>query len=149
MNCRSIDEQAVKSEDTTDVPAAIRCAACAFIACGVVMLSYGKVLQILNGWLDAGDYSPKVIGALGMAVISLGILHRARWAWWLGIGLALFALVGGGFAAVMLFALRPAEWDALMTPRGSFLILGVTIALLSTIVILLLLPRSRAAFSRR
>jgi hypothetical protein len=94
-------------------------------------------------------YSPKVIGALSIAAISLGLLHRARWAWWLGIVYALFVLVGGGFAAVMVLTLRSAEWDALMTPRGSYLILGVTIALFATIVILLLLPRSRAAFRRR
>lgn len=87
MNRRSIDEQAVNN-NRQNVPVAIRRAVCAYIALGVVMLTHGKVIQMLNGWHDAGDYSPKVIGALGMAVIALGIFHRARWAWWLGIGYA-------------------------------------------------------------
>ena len=139
----------MKNDDRPNVRPAIRWAACAFIALGVMMLVHGKVLQMFNGWHDAAGHSPKVIGALGMAAISLGLLHQARWAWWLGIGYALFVLAGGGFAVLMFLTLRPAEWDALMTPRGPYLMLGVTIALLATIVILLLLPRSRAAFRRR
>jgi hypothetical protein len=63
MNRKSIYEQAVNNDDKPNVPAAIRCAAYAFIANGVMMLAYGNVLQMLNGWHDAvgllakGDWS--------------------------------------------------------------------------------------------
>ena len=125
-------------------PMTVRWAALALVAYACVVLVSATVLQAINDWQAVGD--PRaVVRGLGVALVAWGLLRRARWAWWLGVALALFWIVSGVAGLVMFLSIRTDEAEALLPP-AFYPLLGVTITLLTVALVLLVLPRSRAAF---
>jgi hypothetical protein len=128
----------------TGLPATLRWAAIALAAYGLVVVVNATVLQAMNDWVGLAEYPRALIRPMGLALAVWGLLRRARWAWWLGLMLALFWLVTSIFALVMFFSVRTPQADALLPP-GFYVVLSATFALLGGATALLLAPSSRAA----
>jgi hypothetical protein len=79
-----------------------------------------------------------------VALVAWGLFRRARWAWWLGLVLALLWLATSVFGLVMFLSVRTPDAEALLPP-GFFVVLTATCALLGAAAALLLAPSSRAA----
>lgn len=139
-----MDESSVAPRKS-GAPATVRWAVLALVAYGLVVLMNATVLQALNDWEGVAEYPRALVRAFGVALVAWGLLRRARWAWWLGVGLGLFWVLSSGFALAMFLRIRTPEAEALL-PSGFYVTLGLTIALLMLAVVLLFLPTSRAAF---
>jgi hypothetical protein len=128
----------------TGVPATLRWAAIALGAYGLVVVVNATVLQAMNDWAGLAEYPRALIRAVGVAFVVWGLLRRSRLAWWLGVVLALFWLAMSVFGVVMFFSVWTPEADGLL-PRGFYVVLTATCALLGGAAALLLAPSSRAA----
>jgi len=131
----------------TGVPATLRWAALVLGAYGLVVVVNATVLQATNDWVGLAEYPRALIRALGAALVAWGLLRRARWAWWLGVVLALFWLATSIFGFLMFLGIRTPEADALLPP-GFYALLATTCVLLGAAAALLLAPSSRAAVGR-
>ena len=124
------------------VPVTVRIAAGALALHAVLAL-----VQAAGGPIAvvAGDRVRALAVAVGMLATAWGLLRALRWAWWLAIGTSVLLLVTWGAALYLVSRLsgdRPTLPVA--TPAGA-----VGAAVLFVAVVLLLLPRSRAAFRAR
>jgi hypothetical protein len=77
-------------------------------------------------------------------LIAWGLLHRARWAWWLGLALATFWLAAGALA-VLVLERGDVYW---LPPSGFQIFLVVSLLSLGLAVALLLSPSARTMFRR-
>jgi hypothetical protein len=130
---------------TSFTPLTLRWAAWLALVYAVVILANATVGQVLTGWEDAKDYPRGLIRAGGFVLIGIGLLRRAKWAWWFGVGMSSFLLLMGLFAVGALLVLHTPETTTSVPPL--FLpVAMLTTGLLVAIIILLLHPRTRAAF---
>jgi hypothetical protein len=126
------------------LPLSVKVAAALFVIYGVAVVLNATIMQRGGGWLAAQDVPRAIIRLFGAGLIAWGLLHRARWAWWLGLIVALLWLVAGVMTLLVLergdvYWLPPSGFQALLVI--SFLSLGLAIALL-------LSPAARGAFRR-
>jgi len=118
------------------------------VAYGLAVLINATIDQNALGWenIEARGFPRAVIRFLGMSLIAWALLKGARWAWWLGVLLPGFFLVGGVVGLGLIFRFRdeaPEVWSAVATP-----LLVLSFVALAAAIVLLLLPSSRAAFRR-
>jgi peptidoglycan/LPS O-acetylase OafA/YrhL len=126
------------------LPLSIKLAAALFVIYGVAVVLNAAIMQSAAGWLTARDIPRAFIRLFGAGLIAWGLLHRARWAWWLGLIVALLWLAAGVMTLFVLergdvYWLPPSGFQAFLVV--SFLSLGLAIALL-------LSPAAREAFRR-
>jgi hypothetical protein len=138
-------ERAMGHPNTPDaLPNSVKLAAALFVGYGVAVVLNATAMQGAAGWVGAGDFPRAVIRLLGTGLIAWGLLHRARWAWWLGLGLAAFWLVAGALA-VLVLERGDVYW---LPPSGFQIFLVVSLLCLGLAVALLLSPSVRSLFHR-
>jgi hypothetical protein len=126
------------------LPNSVKLAAALFVVYGVAVVINAGSMQTAAGWVAAADFPRAWIRLLGTLVIAWGLLHRARWAWWPGLGLAAVWLAAGALTVLVLergdvYWLRPSRLQLFLVV--SLLCLGLSLALL-------LSPSARAIFRR-
>jgi hypothetical protein len=129
---------------TDALPKSVKLAAALFIVYGVAVVLNATAMQSAAGWVAAGDFPRAVIRLLGTGLIAWGLLHRARWAWWLGLALATFWLAAGALA-VLVLERGDVYW---LPPSGFQIFLVVSLLSLGLAVALLLSPSARTMFRR-
>jgi hypothetical protein len=126
------------------LPNSVRLAAALFVAYGVAVVLNATAVQGAAGWVGAGDFPRALIRLFGTGLIGWGLLHRARWAWWLGLILAAVWLVAGALA-VLVLEHGDVHW---LPPGGLQIFLVISLLCLGMAVALLLSPSARAVFRR-
>jgi peptidoglycan/LPS O-acetylase OafA/YrhL len=126
------------------LPNSVKLAAALFVVYGVVVVLNATVMQSADAWVAARGLPRALLRLLGTGLVAWGLLHRARWAWWLGLVLAAFWLAAGALAVLVLehgdvYRLPPSGFQVLLVV--SLLCLGLALALL-------LSPSARTAFHR-
>lgn len=129
---------------TDALPKSVKLAAALFIVYGVAVVLNATAMRSAAGWVAAGDFPRAVIRLLGTGLIAWGLLHRARWAWWLGLALATFWLAAGALA-VLVLERGDVYW---LPPSGFQIFLVVSLLSLGLAVALLLSPSARTMFRR-
>jgi hypothetical protein len=102
------------------------------------------VIQSAAGWAAPRDFPRAVVRLFGTGLIAWGLVHRARWAWWLGVILAAFWLAAGA-AAVLVVERGDVYW---LQPSGFQVFLMVSLLCLGLALALLLSPSARRVFRR-
>ena len=126
------------------LPNSVRLAAALFVAYGVAVVLNATAIQGAAGWVGPGDFPRALIRLFGTGLIGWGLLHRARWAWWLGLILAAVWLVAGALA-VLVLEHGDVYW---LRPGGLQIFLVISLLCLGMAVALLLSPSARAVFRR-
>ena len=126
------------------LPKSVKLAAALFIVYGVAVVLNATAMQSAAGWVAARDFPGAVIRLLGTGLIAWGLLHRARWAWWLGLALAAFWLAAGALA-VLVLERGDVYW---LPPSGFQIFLVVSLLSLGLALALLLSPSARTMFRR-
>ncbi len=130
---------------TTDaLPNNVKLAAALFVVYGVAVVLNAAGMQSTGGWVAPGDFPRALIRLLGTGVIAWGLLHRARWAWWLGLALAAVWLTAGALA-VLVLERGDVYW---LPPSGFQIFLVVSLLCLGLVLALLLSPSARVVFRR-
>jgi hypothetical protein len=129
---------------TETLPATVKFAAGLFVVYGVAVVLNATTVQGATGWVGAADYPRAFIRLLGTGIIAWGLLQRARWAWWLGVVVAVVWLVAGALT-VFVFERGDVHW---LRPSGVQTFLVVSLLCLGLVVALLLSPSARAVFRR-
>jgi hypothetical protein len=126
------------------LPASVKLAAALFVAYGLAVVLNATVMQAGGGWGVARDVPRAMLRLIGTGIIAWGLLRRARWAWWLGLVLAVFWLSAGALA-VLVFERGDVYW---LSPSGFQTFLVVSLVCLGSAVALLISPSARAVFRR-
>lgn len=132
------------SSSSVSLPTSVKLAAALFVVYGVAVVLNASAVQGAAGWVGAADYPRAFIRLLGTGIIAWGLLQRARWAWWLGLVLAVVWLVAGALTVVV-FERGDVHW---LRPSGVQTFLVVSLLCLGLVVALLLSPSARAVFRR-
>jgi hypothetical protein len=130
------------SEATPPVPATVRVAALAVALHAALALAQASGASV---GVVPGDRTRALAAGVGMLATAWGLWRGFAWSWWLAIATGGLLLVMWGAALYLVSRLsgdRPTFPAA--TPVGA---LGAAILLAA--IVLLLLPRSRAAFRAR
>jgi hypothetical protein len=127
------------------LPNSVKLAAALFLVYGVVVVLNATVMQSADTWIAARGLPRALMRLLGTGLIAWGLLHRARWAWWLGLGLAAFWLATGALA-VLVLEHGDVYW---LPPSGFQIFLVVSLLCLGLAFALLLSPSARTVFRRR
>ena len=114
-----------------------------------VVYGLGVVLNAIRaqgelGWSDAGDVGRAVLRLAGCALVAWGLLRGERWAWWLGLALALLWLAAAA-ATMAVLDRGDVHW---LQPSAAQLFLAAGTLSLGLAVALLLTPSARRAFQR-
>jgi hypothetical protein len=126
------------------LPASVRLAAALFVAYGLAVALNATVMQAAGGWGVARDVPRAMLRLVGTGIIAWGLLRRARWAWWLGLVLAVFWLSAGALS-VLVFERGDVYW---LAPSGFQTFLVVSLVSLGSAVALLISPSARSVFRR-
>ena len=126
------------------LPNSVKLAAALFVGYGVAVVLNAAGMQSTGGWVAAGDFPRALIRLLATGVIAWGLLHRARWAWWVGLALAAVWLTAGALA-VLVFEHGDVYW---LRPSGFQIFLVVSLLCLGLSLALLLSPSARGVFRR-
>lgn len=126
------------------VPRSVKLAAALFVVYGIAVVLNAVAVQSAAGWLAPRDFPRALIRLAGTGLIAWGLLHRARWAWWLGLVLATLWLAAGAVTTLVLEH-GDVYW---LQPSGFQIFLAVSLLCLGGALVLLLLPSARAAFRR-
>jgi hypothetical protein len=126
------------------LPNNVKLAAALFVVYGLAVVFNATALQGSANWVAAADFPRALIRLLGTLVIAWGLLHRARWAWWLGVGLAAVGLAAGALA-VLVLERGDVYW---LPPSGLQIFLVVSLLCLGLSLALLLSPSTRTVFRR-
>jgi hypothetical protein len=126
------------------LPATVKLAAALFVAYGLAVVLNATVMQAAGGWAVARDFPRAILRLIGTGIIAWGLLRRARWAWWLGLVLAVFWLSAGALA-VLVLERGDVYW---LSPSGFQTFLVVSLVCLGAAVALLISPSARAVFRR-
>jgi hypothetical protein len=126
------------------LPNNVKLAAALFVVYGVAVVLNATAIQGAAGWVGAADFPRALIRLLGTGLIAWGLLQRARWAWWLGLVLAVVWLVAGALT-VFVFERGDVHW---LQPSSIQTFLVVSLLCLGLVVALLLSPSARAVFRR-
>lgn len=124
------------------LPNSVKLAAALFVVYGVAVVINATTMQSAANWIAAADFPRALIRLLGTMVIAWGLLHRAGWAWWLGLGLAALWLAAGALA-VLVLERGDVYW---LPPSGLQIFLVVSLLSLALSLALLLSPSARAVF---
>jgi hypothetical protein len=124
------------------LPNSVKLAAALFVIYGVAVVLNATAIQGAAGWVAAGDFPRALIRLFGTGFIAWGLLRRARWAWWLGLVVAVVWLVAGALA-VLVLERGDVHW---LPPSGFQVFLVVSLLCLGLAVALLLSPSARAVF---
>jgi hypothetical protein len=135
----------VEARGARALPKAVKLAAGLFVLYGLAVVINALAVQAAAGLAGAQDFPRAMLRLVGTGLIAWGLLHRARWAWWLGLVLAVFWLVAGALA-VLVFERGDLYW---LPPSGFQLVLVGSLVCLGGAVALLLSPSAREAFRRR
>lgn len=121
--------------------ATLRAAAVLFLVYAAALIANAALYTWWSG--DRSEWPRLFIRLLGLGAVAWGLWRRERWAWWLGV------LVGSAFAAFGVVGLWAAHTSGYFAsrpfPAADYGFFGVGIAAVAGAVVLLLLPRSRAA----
>ena len=126
------------------LPNRVKMAAALFVMYGVVVVLNATIMPRADSWVAAHDLPRALLRLLGTGLIAWGLLHRARWAWWLGLGLAAFWLAAGALA-VLVLERGDVYW---LPPSGFQVFLVVSLLCLGLALTLLLSPSARKVFRR-
>jgi hypothetical protein len=126
------------------VPNSVKLAAALFVVYGVAVVLNAAGMQGTGGWVAPGDFPRALIRLLVTVVIAWGLLHRARWAWWLALALAAAWLIAGALTALVLEH-GDVYW---LRPSGFQIFLAVSLLCLGLSVVLLLSRSARGVFRR-
>lgn len=127
-------------------PRVVKHAAALMLAYGILVILNATVLQVLSGWVDAGDYPRAIVRLLGMLLLASGLLQGRRWAWWITVILfslwAFTGLIAMGLALVMG---RGAE---VTWPLNLIVTSAIGFGIMIWVLVLLLQPAARNAIPR-
>lgn len=126
------------------VPRNVSAAAVMFVVYGLAVLLNAIRAQEELGWSDAGDFGRAVLRLAGCALVAWGLLRGERWAWWLGLALALLWLLAAGVTMAVIER-GDLHW---LQPSSAQLFLAVGMLSLGLAVALLLTPSARSRFHR-
>jgi hypothetical protein len=126
------------------LPNSVRLAAALLVVYGVAVVLNAAGMEGTGGWVAPGDLPRALIRLLVTGGIAWGLLHRARWAWWIGLALAALWLTAGALDVLVLDR-GDVYW---LAPSGFQLFLVVSLLCLGLVVALLLSPSARAVFRR-
>lgn len=126
------------------LPKTVKLAAALFVLYGVAVVINAVAVQGAAGWAVAWDFPRAILRLIGTGLIGWGLLRRARWAWWLGLILAVFWLVAGALV-VLVFERGDVYW---LPPSGFQIFLAGSLGCLGGGVALLLSPSARKVFPR-
>jgi hypothetical protein len=126
------------------LPLSVKLAAALFVLYGLAVVLNATAMQGAAGWAAPRDFPRAVVRLVGTGLIAWGLVQRARWAWWLGLVLALFWLAAGALAVLVLDR-GDVYW---LPPSGFQTFLVVSLISLGAAVAFLLSPSARAAFRR-
>jgi hypothetical protein len=132
----------LRSPDT--LPASVKLAAALFVGYGLAVALNATVMQAAAGWGAPHDFPRAILRLIGTGLIAWGLLRRVRWAWWLGLLLAVYWLSAGALA-VLVLERGDVYW---LPPSGFQTLLVVSLVCLGAAVALLLSPSARAVFRR-
>jgi peptidoglycan/LPS O-acetylase OafA/YrhL len=134
----------VELRKSETLPANVKLAAALFVLYGLAVVLNVTVMQTAAGWGAPRDFPRAILQLIGAGLIAWGLVRRARWAWWLGIVLAVFWLVA---AALVVLVLDRGDvyW---LPPSGSQTFLVASLVCLGGAVALLISPSARAVFRR-
>jgi len=127
---------------TERLPTSVKLAAALFLLYGAAVLVNAVVMQRAGGWAAALDFPRAVFRLIASGLVAWGLLHRERWAWWLGVLLAVFWLAMGALAMAVLER-GDIYW---LRPSGFQLFLAVSLLSLFLALALLLAPSVRRVF---
>lgn len=131
--------------DSHGLPGTVRAAAGLILVYGVLALANALTMQGQAGWGEPWALGRSLLRLLISAVIAWGLLRRAGWAWWVGLGWSIFGLVLGA-SAMLVYQRGDIHW---LAPSRGQLLLGGTLLSLGGAVALLVTPSGRAAFRAR
>jgi hypothetical protein len=126
------------------LPSNVKLAAALFVVYGVAVVLNAAGMQGTGSWVAPGDFPKALIRLVVTGVIAWGLLHRARWAWWLGLALAAAWLIAGALTALVVEH-GDVYW---LRPSGFQIFLVVSLLCLGLSLVLLLSPSARGAFRR-
>ena len=126
------------------LPSNVKLAAALFVVYGVAVVLNAAGMQGTGSWVAPGDFPRALIRLVVTGVIAWGLLHRARWAWWLGLALAAAWLIVGALTALVVEH-GDVYW---LRPSGFQIFLVVSLLCLGLSLMLLLSPSARGAFRR-
>lgn len=138
----------IRAEDgNSQIPAEVWWASYALLAYGIVVLANATALRIESEGTGVAEYPRAVIRAAGMALLWWGLRRRMVAAWWAAVGLSTFWAVSTVvvLAAISRLSAEFSEGSAFSLFSGAN---TLATALLAVAVVLLCLPKSRAAFRR-
>ena len=127
------------------VPRNVAAAAAMFVVYGLAVLLNAIRAHGELGWSDAGDFGRAVLRLAGCALVAWGLLRGERWAWWLGVALAVLWLAAGGVTMAVIDR-GDLHW---LQPSSAQLFVTVGMLSLGAAVALLLTPSARSRFRRR
>jgi hypothetical protein len=126
------------------LPVTVKLAAALLVVYGAAVVLNASVMQSAGGWAAPHGLPRAIIRLLGTGLIAWGLVHRARWAWWLGVILAAFWLAAGA-SAVLVLERGDVYW---LQPSGFQVFLMVALVCLGLVLALLLSPSARRVFRR-
>jgi peptidoglycan/LPS O-acetylase OafA/YrhL len=127
---------------TERLPTSVKLAAALFLLYGAAVLLNAILMQRAGGWAAALDFPRAVFRLIATGLVAWGLLHRERWAWWLGVILAAFWLAMGALAVGVLER-GDLYW---LRPSGFQIFLVVSLLALFLALALLLSPPVRRVF---
>lgn len=128
--------------DSHELPGTVRAAAGLILVYGVLAVANALTMQSQAGWGEPWALGRSVLRLLVSAVIAWGLLRRARWAWWVGLGWSVFGLAVGA-SAMLVFQRGDIHW---LVPSPAQLLPGAMLLSLGGAIALLVTPGGRAAF---
>jgi hypothetical protein len=129
---------------TRSLPKTLRLAAALFVLYGVAIALNALTVQRAAGWAHPLEVLRAILRLTGAVIIGWGLLRQARWAWWLGLVLAMFWLITGGLS-VLVFERGDVYW---LAPSGFQVMLVASLVCLGGAVASLLSPSVRSVFRR-
>ena len=120
-------------------PISVTVAAALFVLYGVAMVVNAIGTQSWTGWVEAASVPRALLRLAGGVLVGWGLLRATKWAWWLGLALALLWLIGG-LAPVLVMDRGDMHW---LPPSGAQIFLAVSLVSLVLAILLLLTPSAR------
>jgi hypothetical protein len=132
----------ISATDSTRLPATVQAAAGLILLYGVVALLNALTMQSQAGWGEPWALGRALLRLLISGLIAWGLVRRARWAWWVGLGWSAFGLALGA-SAMLVFEMGDIHW---LAPSRAQLPLVVMLLSLGSAIALLLTRSGRAVF---
>jgi hypothetical protein len=129
------------------LPAPLRASAACFVLYGLLVALNSTLNQVAGGWAYPSGYALEMARAGGMLLGAFGLMRARRWGFWLAIVLGMLWLGASLVAAVVLLLLMDPAMRGPLEPRQVAILLA-SVAVLGAALVLLLVPASRAAFTR-